>query len=140
MSSLGSRDRWYSSPPNSHALAMQYGWNPLIEQTGGANTVTGNWAPIQIDASGNAMVSPQPSMVGYQSFITGTTGSQILIPVGAYDWTVTVQSGTAFINGQPIFAGSQVPIAGGLIGIGSKLTTAIAVGCTGGRVLVTWDV
>jgi len=46
-----SRDRFYSAPPASHNLAMQYGWSPTAAWTGN-NGVTGNWVPLAVDASG----------------------------------------------------------------------------------------
>ncbi len=57
MSATGPRDRYYSAPPSVHNVGMQYGWSALATQTGSANTVSGNWTPLQLDSSGNLSVT-----------------------------------------------------------------------------------
>lgn len=57
MSSAGPRDRFYSAPPATHNVGMQYAWSPSATQTGGANTVTGNWQPVTADSNGNLNVA-----------------------------------------------------------------------------------
>ena len=75
----------------------------------------------------------------YYSTITGITGGQVQIPQTVYSWGVVVQSGTAFINSFPIFAG-QPAIEGGWNGeLRMRGSYPINIGCTGGRVLVYWD-
>lgn len=75
----------------------------------------------------------------YGSYVTGITGSQFILPVAAYSWSVLTQSGTAFINGYPVFAG-QAPIVGGrYAGFKMNGSTTVVVGCTGGRVLINYD-
>lgn len=80
------------------------------------------------------------STSSYNSYVTGFTTDQLQLPVAIYSWSVLVQSGTAFINGFPVFAGNPA-IIGGRDGSFSKMSggTKIVVGCSGGRVLVTWD-
>lgn len=75
----------------------------------------------------------------YASFISGVTGAQITLPVGLYQWMVTVQSGAAYVNGTVLVAGNQIR-GGGLGGFKMNGGSTITVGCTGGQTLVNWDV
>jgi hypothetical protein len=76
----------------------------------------------------------------YYSVLSGVTGSQIQIPSNVLSWSVLVQSGTAFINGNPVFAGNP-KIEGGRQGQAGHMmgSCKIVVGCTGGLALVQWD-
>lgn len=76
----------------------------------------------------------------YYSFLTGFTGTQVQIPSNVLSWQVVVQSGTAFINGVPVFAGNPAIIGGKNGGAGHMAGSCVLnVGCSGGRVLVGWD-
>lgn len=73
----------------------------------------------------------------YQSYVTGLTNGQFTIPGAPYSWTVTAQSGAAYVNGFALVAGNQ--LRGG--GYASQMAgnTKIVVGCTGGNTLISWD-
>ena len=131
------RNRFYSSPPETHALGFMYGWSPTDVAPNGLNPNTGLWNPVQIDSSGYLQATLQPSAISYQTIVTGSTSGQLSIPVGAYNWNVIVQSGTAYLNSFPIFVGT---VADGGNGIGGKLSAPLSVGISGGRVLVTYDI
>jgi hypothetical protein len=92
--------------------------------------------PISVNGDGAVVMSSSASTT-YRLFSTSITVAQTGIPTGAYQWSVMVQSGVAYVNGAPIFAVSTVN-GGGYDG-GKRLSTPIIVGCTGGRALVTWE-
>lgn len=60
-------NRYYSAPPSVHNIAASYSWNPSATQTGGANTVTGNWT-ANVAPQFNSVSSSTPS--GSASAIT----------------------------------------------------------------------
>jgi hypothetical protein len=72
----------------------------------------------------------------YAPTLTGITGSQITIPAGAKEWSVAVESGSAFVNGLQLNAGTA--LNGG--NAGGALLSGITVGCTGGRALIYYAV
>lgn len=80
------------------------------------------------------------SYSSYNSFFTGFTGAQFILPTtpAVLSYSVTVQSGAACVNGHFIVAGNQLKWGGYdtavLVG-GNR----VVIGCTGGNVLVHWD-
>lgn len=77
---------------------------------------------------------------GFQN--SAITGSQTQVPVGAWSWSVYVESGVGFVNGVPY--NTFETIAGGGYDGQKRLSTAINVGCTGtaanpSRVLISWE-
>lgn len=75
----------------------------------------------------------------YGSYITGFTGAQFVLPTATYSWSVLTQSGTAYVNGYPVFAGQPAIVGGRYNGFKMNGATTVIVGCTGGRVLVNYD-
>lgn len=41
------RNRWFTGPPSPHGIAVNYNWDPNAV-TGGANSVTGNYVPLEV--------------------------------------------------------------------------------------------
>lgn len=74
----------------------------------------------------------------YNSSLSSITGSQLVLPSSVYSWSVLVQSGAAFVNGVPLFAGNTIQ-GGGYGPMKLNGATTLVVGCTGGRTLVSWD-
>jgi hypothetical protein len=74
----------------------------------------------------------------YTFNIQAVTASQVNIPAGAKSWSVAIESGVGYINSVPISASAS--FGGGGYGGGGYLTTPIAVGMTGGRAIVTYEV
>lgn len=74
----------------------------------------------------------------YNSYVTGFSAAQMILPAAAYAWTVTAISGAAYVNGFALPAPNQ--IQGGRYG-GFKMNggTALVVGCSGGYTVVNWD-
>lgn len=117
MSSSSSRDRFYSAPPATHNVSMEYGWSPAATQTGGANTVTGNWMPLQLDSNGNLAVA----------IAGGVTISGGSVPIQAISGFVNVLGGnTAPINISGVVQSSPSPLQA----ISGYVTTIV----TGGSV------
>ncbi len=119
-----------------HQQVFVRGWSDSATNDGIPGT-TGLWRAMALDPSGYLQTTIQPSATSYQTIVTGTTGSQLSIPVGAYNWSVIVQSGTAYLNSFPIFVGTVSDPGNG---IGGKLSAPLSVGISGGRVLVTYDI
>lgn len=55
-----------------------------------------------------------------------------------FSWTVTVQSGAAYVNGFSVVAGNQIKW-GGYDTATLAGDNTVVVGCTGGNMLVSWD-
>lgn len=150
----GVNDRYYTRPPEgAHNVSMDYAFNPSAVITGNNPPTTGAWVPFSTDAQGNISVTvaggvtvsggSAPSAVAitgspsvqiqsgsYNPNYTIITGSQFSIPVGARSYSVSVISGSAYLNGTgPIFAYSN--INGGGYGGTWILGSAINVGATG---------
>ena len=132
------RFRTFSSAYNFQKAAPSflYGMdaNRVITADDGS-LITGALVPISVNGDG-AVITATPAAT-YTSFSASITGSQTQIPTGAYQWSIMVQSGVAFMGSVPLFAVSTVN-GGGYDG-GKKLSAPITVGCTGGRTLVTWE-
>lgn len=84
---------------------------------------------------------------GIQSLVSGglyaptflaITSGQAQIPTGVKSWSVGIESGTAFLNG--VAMNAQMAINGGDYDGRYRLGTAINVGITGGRVVLTYEV
>jgi hypothetical protein len=164
------RDRYYSAPPATHNVGMGYVWSPTAVITGSANPVTGAWIPASATAdgalnvniasvifSGELNVENNVSITGqtvpvnvtglvnsgnYNFFNSSITGSETQIPVGAWSWSVYVESGTAFVNGVN-YNTFETVMGGGYDGM-KRLSSAINVGCTGSaaapcRVILNWE-
>lgn len=72
----------------------------------------------------------------YSVFITGLTSGVVNIPVGAKNWSVAVESGNAYIKNILFNAGTSINIEN----IGhSTLSSAVSVGCTGGRTIIYYQ-
>ena len=76
----------------------------------------------------------------YNSFITGFTGSQFILPIrpAVISYTVTVQSGTAYLNNTAVIAGTQIKFGGHSTALAVAGQSPV-IGCTGGYVVVNWD-
>lgn len=76
----------------------------------------------------------------YNSFVTGFTGAQFILPLkpAVFSWTVTVQSGAAYVNGFPVVAGNQIKWGGYDTATLAGANTVV-IGCTGGNTIVSWD-
>ncbi len=115
---------------------MQYGWSDTAVNTGSNPALTGNWTPLVTDPSGFLQVASQPSAATYQNVVTGVSGSQFQIPVGVYNWSVVVMSGTAFLNGFPVVGTTTNPGPG----FGAKSSNVVNVGITGGTASITYTI
>lgn len=90
------------------------------------STITNGVLPV----TGNVIINSGT----YAPVITGFTTQQYQIPVGTRQWSIAVESGSAYVNGVQINASTTLN-GGGFDGR-FTLSTAINVGTTGGRVLV----
>lgn len=103
--------------------SMTISGNPNVTISSGARVgVTG-----LVGITGNA----------YTSNIQVVTSGNQSIPVGAKSWSVTVESGAASVAGRQL--STPTAIYGGGYDGRFTLGTAILVGCTGGRAIVTWE-
>ena len=133
------RFRSFSSPYNfaKAAPSFLYGMDATrVITSDDGSLITGAMVPINVNGNG-AVVTSSSAATTYTLFSASITNGQTGIPTGAYQWSVMVQSGVAYVNNLPIFAVSTVN-GGGYDG-GKRLSTPIIVGCTGGRALVTWE-
>jgi hypothetical protein len=73
----------------------------------------------------------------FQTIIKSLTTGVETIPTNAIGFSIAVESGSALIDGVTVNAGTVIN-GGGYHG-GARLNTAVTVGCTGGRVLITYD-
>ena len=117
---------------------------PVVTLTGVQNVNVTN--PV-LAVSGN--LSASISSVGitgnvvansgtFSPTFTGITSGQIQVPVGVKAYSIYVESGSSYVNGFLWNAGTNY--GGGGYSNNYSLSTAINVGCTGGRVLVNWEI
>jgi hypothetical protein len=163
------RNRYWSAPPAVHNNSMSHGWSETTVFDNPAPT-TGAWTPLAVDPSGylkvsiagasfsgdlnienNVSITGQTIPVNvtglvnsgnYGFFNSSITGSETQIPVGAWSWSVYVESGTAFVNGVN-YNTFETVMGGGYDGM-KRLSSAINVGCTGSaaapcRVILNWE-
>lgn len=116
---------------------MQYGWSALATQTGSANTVSGNWTPLQLDSSGNLSVT----LAGSSSSAGGLViqgGNTIPVFVSGsllFTGTVTTATTGVFIPNNADVVGAVSTGNGFLSNISGRLNNGIAI--TGGSLGVT---
>lgn len=157
------RSRFYSSPPSPHSIAASYVWSETVVVTGNQGYYTGAWIPalagpdgslnvninsgVNIAFSGSNFSISNVAVTGgnitinsgsYAPSFSIITSSQTQIPVGAKSWSISVVSGSAYVNGTgPISAYTNIN-GGGYDGR-FTLNTAINVGTTGGNVLIAYE-
>lgn len=74
----------------------------------------------------------------YSSNLTGITSGTFTIPVGTKAWSLAVESGSCLFKGTVLNNGTSLN-GGGYDGR-HTLVSSIYIGCTGGRVLINWDI
>lgn len=119
------RNRFFSTILNTDKAhsTYDYRWAPSAVITGHASLITGAWAP-----EGAPVAIP---------YFARVTGSQQEIPINTQKFTISIVSGGAHINGVGPFTPGY-NLDGG--GYGAGLSSPINVGCTGGLVLLAWEV
>jgi hypothetical protein len=100
--------------------------------TGSLNVTMGNVAVT----GGNINVAVTGASIGFN--LTSMTSGQVQIPAGAISWFIAIESGQSYING--VYVNAQQSLNGLGYDGHQKLSSAINVGCTGGRVLVSWEI
>lgn len=128
------KNRYFSAVSNTNHVqpVYNYVWDEIAVISGSAGYITGAWRPITATDIGAAN-SPEQFSFNIQALTSG----QLTVPAGSRSYSITVQSGNASINGVSVSAG--ISFDGGKLG-NFVLGSAINVGCTGGRVLMTWEV
>lgn len=126
--------RFYSSPPGGpHNVLMGYVWDASAVAVG----QTGQWRAITPqDLAGAGATGTVGTRVTPN--VRVITSSQVIIPAGTIQWSVNVISGTAFVDGQGPLVASTPLRGGGYNGSLGNITT-MAVGCTGGHTVVTYE-
>ena len=127
------RNRYFSAVSNTNHVQTVYNyvWDENAIISGTAGYITGSWRPVTATDLGAANAAEQ---FGFN--IQVLTSGQFSIPAGARSYSIKIESGSASINSALINA--VTTIDGGRLG-NFVLGSAINVGCTGGRFLMTWE-
>jgi hypothetical protein len=133
------RNRYYSAPPSQHNVANNYIWDDSAVITGASPPTTGAWRPlVQADfgaAGGSSSLANNPTgTFGLTTLIL--TSGQTQIPANSLSYAITVESGYAYFNG--ILINTSTSLNGGGYEF-TRTNTAINVGCTGGRAIITYE-
>lgn len=132
MSQFFPRDRSYAAAPSTHNVALAYGFSPTFVQTGGANSVTGNYIPMAVDPSGFLQVAiANATFTGEINVDVPNTSAQ---PSGYSNQTgLYQQAGLAVVTSgfNPQYpSGSKAPTAidninGGILSVLSDLDQSV---------------
>jgi hypothetical protein len=135
--------------PWNKATVFDYVYDPNWVGQEAQGPVTGAFRPLQpsdfaATISGltvGAVAVTGITQLGFGLNLSIVTGSQMTIPVGAKSYSIVVESGSAYVNGQLIDQGYG--IGGGNNGL-ATLNAAIVVGATGAgstpsRVMVAYE-
>ena len=104
--------------------------NPVLAVTG---ALSASINAVAVTGNPNVTIDTGSFLPSFSAITNG----QMQIPVGARQYSVAVESGSAYINGMLINA--QTIINGGGYDGRRTLSSAINVGCTGGRIIVTYE-
>lgn len=111
-----------------------------VSISGGYIGITGQPILEALVTTTNRLVSGiSGSLIGdntYSSNFLDITASQTTIPAGTLSWSIAIQSGIGSINGTLKPAGWSAAGGGHL---GKRLSNAIVVGITGGRISIVYD-
>jgi hypothetical protein len=145
--STGAWRPWQTTDNGATNLTVSGGINVgNVAVTGGVIGIIGT-PPITVAnsvlaISGNTVnnggfVSVSNATGGYSPVFTGLSSGQIQIPQGVKAYSITVASGSAYLQSTYLPFGTSV--GGGQYGGGFLSNFALNVGCTGGYTLVTWE-